>query len=51
MFLDAHPVRGDTLQMPLMLEPPKPDAVSPIGANEPLPLFERLSAAERPSGS
>lgn len=46
-FLDsAHPVRGDTLQMPLMLEQatePAPTSSLSSAPIEPLPLFERLN--------
>jgi P63C domain len=44
-FLDtAHPVRGDTLRLPLMLEPPQ-TTITVANANEPLPLFARLPDA------
>jgi hypothetical protein len=41
----AHPVRGDTIQMPLMLEPPKPMVTIDVSSNAPMPLFARLSDA------
>lgn len=43
----AHPVRGDTLQLPLMLEPNKDSATPIVSASEPLPLLELLHAADR----
>lgn len=48
-FLDAaHPVRGDTLRMPLMLDSPTQPDVTPANANEPLPLFAQLPDAAPP---
>lgn len=47
VYLDeAHPRRGDTLQLPLMLDAPaSPPDITPANTNAPLPLFERLNDA------
>ena len=47
---DAHPVRSDTLQLPLMLEPPLPATLTNRpDATASLPLFEQSPDADPPT--